>query len=94
VLLNPVRRNTEKYILHTTDISAVLTLINETAVAERVNIRNMMAETVEGGHKVTFSAEFGSGKTKKRRDRFFNAIISAQETKSLRNAEEEAQSVL
>ena len=94
VLLNPVRRSTEKYVMHTTDISAALTLINETAVAERVNIRNMMAETVEGGHKVSFSAEFGSGKMKKRRDRFFNAIISAQETKSLRNAEEEAQSVL
>lgn len=93
-LLNPVRRSTEKYTLETTDISASLTLINDQAITDRVNIRNMMAETIEGGHKIVFNAEFGSGKTKKRRDRFFQTIISAPETKSLRNAEEEAQSVL
>ncbi len=93
-LLKPIHKSSVKYILETTDISAALTTISEMAATERVDIQNMMAEVAEGGHKVSFQANFGSGKTKNRRQRFFDAIVSAPETKSLRNAEEEAQSVL
>ena len=94
VLLKPMHKSSETYILETTDISAALTTINEKAAAERVTIRNMMAQTIEGGHKVSFRADFGSGKLKNRRQRFFNAIVAAPETKSLQNADEEVQSVL
>ena len=94
VLMKPTHRSTERYILETTDISASLSVINEKAAAERVTIQNMMAQTIEGGHKVSFQADFGSGKLKNRRQRFFNAIIASPETKSLHNADEEAQSVL
>ncbi|MBQ2893644.1 MAG: MgtC/SapB family protein [Oscillospiraceae bacterium] len=93
-LLKPGHKNSSKYILETTDISAALITVNEMAAAERVNIQNLMAEAVEGGHRVSFQADFGSGKLKNRRQRFFNAIVSAPETKSLRNVEEEAQSIL
>lgn len=94
VLLRPTHKAAEKYILETTDISAALNTINEQASAERVTIQNLLAEAVEGGHKVSFQADFGNGHLKHRRQRFFNAIISAPETKSLHNAEEEVQSVL
>ena len=94
VLLRPSHKSAEKYILETTDISASLRKINEQASAERVSIENMMAETVEGGHKVSFRADFGGGHLKHRRQRFFDAIVSAPETKSLHNAEEEAQGVM
>ncbi|MBQ8769411.1 MAG: MgtC/SapB family protein [Oscillospiraceae bacterium] len=94
VLMNPANKRSATYILETTDISATLSTINEKASAERIAIRNMMAEAIEGGYKVSFNAEFGSGKLKNRRVRFFNAIIAAPETKSLHNADEEVQSVL
>ena len=93
-LLKPRNKSSEKYILETTDISATLTTISEMASVEGVVIRNLMAQTVEGGHKVSFRADFGGGQIKKRRQQFFNSIISAPETKSLHNADEEAQSVL
>ncbi len=94
VLLKPLHRSSDKYILETTDISAALTVINDKAAAERVMIRNMLAQSIEGGHKVTFSADFGSGHLKNRRQRFFDAIISAPETKSLHNADEEVHTKL
>lgn len=94
VLLRPSHKTAEKYILETTDISAALSKLNEQASAERVTIQNMMAEAIEGGHKITFNADFGNGHLKHRRQRFFNGVASAPETKSLHNAEEEAQSVL
>ncbi|MBQ7817466.1 MAG: MgtC/SapB family protein [Oscillospiraceae bacterium] len=94
VLMKPMHKSSEKYILETTDISASLANINEKATAERVNIQNMMAEVIDGGHKVSFHADFGSGKLKNRRQRFFNAIVAAPETKSLHNADEEVQRAL
>ncbi len=93
-LLKPLHRSSDKYILETTDISATLMRINETASAERVAVQNMMAQTIEGGHKVTFQADFGSGHLKNRRQRFFNTLVSAAETKSLHNADEEVHNVL
>lgn len=93
-LLKPRNKSSEKYVLETTDISATLTTINEMASVEGAAIRNLMAQTVEGGYKVSFRADFGGGQIKKRRQQFFNSIISAPETKSLHNADEEAQSVL
>ncbi len=93
-LLKPKHRSTEKYILETTDISATLTTINEMASVEGAVIQNLKAQTVEGGHKVSFRVEFGGGQLKKRRQQFFNSIISAPETKSLHNADEEVQSAL
>ncbi len=94
VLLRPSHKTAEKYILETTDISAALNRINEQASAERVTIQNLLAEAIGDGHRVTFNADFGNGHLKHRRQRFFNAIISAPETKSLHNAEEEAESIL
>ena len=94
VLLKPVRRSSAKYILETTDITAALNLINEAAGADGIVIRNLMAQTMDGGHKVSFLADFGGGHTKNRRQRFFQSLVSAPETKSLHNADEEVQTVL
>lgn len=93
-LLKPRHKSSEKYVLETTDISATLTTINEMASVEGAVIQNLKAQTVEGGYKVSFRADFGGGQIKKRRQQFFNSIISAPETKSLHNADEEVQSVL
>ena len=94
VLLKPLRRASEQYILETKDISAALNLINEAAGADGVTIQNLMAKAVDGGHQISFRADFGGGHTKNRRERFFRALAAAPETKSLHNAEEEVQSAL
>jgi len=94
VLLKPLHKSADTYILETTDISASLTLINEKAAVERVTVRNMLAQTIDGGHKISFCADFGSGKLKNRRQRFFNAIVAAPETRSLHNADEEVHTKL
>lgn len=94
ILMNPVHKRTEDYVLETTDISATLTLINDTASAEGVTVKNMTAQTVEGGHKVSFRADFGSGRIKNRRQRFFKTLVSAAEIRSVQNADNEVQSAL
>lgn len=94
VLMKPGNRKSADYILETTDIAAALTLINEQSGIERVTILNLLAQTMEDGHIVSFRAEFGSGHLKDRRQRFFNALASAPETKSLHHADEEVHSKL
>ena len=93
-VLKPRHKSSEKYILETTDISATLTRINEMAVVEGAAIQNMMAQSTQNGYKVSFRADFGGGQIKNRRQNFFNSLISAPETKSLHNADEEVQSPL
>ena len=82
------------YILETTDIAATLNLIQEQAAAERVNILNILAKATETGHTVTFRAEFTSGHRKTRRQRFFSALATAPETRSLHHSDEEVHSKL
>lgn len=94
VLLKPMHKSADEYILETTNISAALNTINEQATAEGVTIQNMLAKSTENGYAVSFRASFGNGYIKNRRQRFFNAIVSAPETKSLHNADEEVHTKL
>ena len=94
MLMKPTSGKNADYILETTDISATLTLIHERAAAEGANIVNILAKTIPEGHMVTFRAEFTTGHRKARRQRFFNALATAPETRSLHDSEEAVHSKL
>ena len=94
MLLKPANAKNADYILETTDIAAALNLIQEQAAVERVNILNILAKATETGHTVTFRAEFTSGHRKTRRQRFFSALATAPETRSLHHSDEEVHSKL
>ena len=93
-MMKPGNRNSAEYTLETTDIAATLTLLNEQAALEQVDIQNLLAKVIENGHSIRFRAVFGSGHLKKRRQRFFNALVTAPETKSLHHSEQEVHSKL
>lgn len=92
ILMNPNHKKSAEYILETTDISASLTRLNEVATANQTTVHNLMAQTIPDGHRLSFRAEFGSGQLKKRRQRFFDALICAPEIQSLHRAEDEVHS--
>lgn len=94
ILMKPANQKSAQYILETADIATTLSLIHEQATAERVNILNILAKTTENGHIITFQAEFTTGHRKARRERFFDALVTAPDTKSLHLAEEEVHSKL
>lgn len=88
VLVHPKSGVSGEYALETTDISAALELVNETAHAQRAAISNVSAKAVEGGHFVCFRAEFGSGHRKSRRQRFFDTLVTAPYVRSLHCSDE------
>jgi len=94
MLMKPSNKKSADYTMETTDISAALTLLNERSGIERVTILNLQAKTTENGHTLSFRAEFGNGHLKERRRRFFNALATAPETKSLHRSDEEVHSKL
>ena len=94
ILMKSANAKNADYILETTDIAASLNLIHEQAAAERANILNILAKTTDTGHTITFRAEFATGHRKTRRQRFFNALATAPETKSLHLSDEGVHSKL
>lgn len=78
------RRLREEYELETTDIAATLARINEEVQAQRGSVQNITAQVTEKGHKVTFRADFGGRHNKRHQQKFFDALIGAPETVSVR----------
>ena len=76
------------YVLETKNISAALSLINEAAQRDRVDISNIGAETLPDGHRITFQTYFSGRHSKNHRQHFFDALASAPETKCVHLAEE------
>ena len=82
------RRLREEYVLETTDIAASLALINENVQAQRGDVQNITAQTTERGHKIAFRADFGGRHNKRHQQKFFDALVSAPETISVRYSDE------
>ena len=82
------RRLREEYVLETRDITATLALIDENVQQQRGSVQNIMAEVSENGHKVTFRADFGGRHNKRHQQMFFDALVSAPETISVRYSDE------
>lgn len=88
VLLNP-HAKAKDYTADTDDVAAFLQLIQEAAKTAQCEIRNIQANHLEGTcFRVSFRAEFGLGRVKERRQKFFSAIASHSATRSVRMADE------
>ena len=57
------------------DVAAALQSVTELARKSKCEIRNLQAQRQTGGrYQLSFQAEFGRGKSKKRRQRFFEGL--------------------
>ena len=66
-----------KYILETKDISAGLAAINTHALKQRAAIRDMLTEQQpDGSYRITFQAEIGGLRGKKRRAKFLENLAA------------------
>ena len=82
------RRLREDYVLETRDIAATLALINENVQQQRGEVQNISAQVTENGHMVTFQADFGGRHNKRHQQKFFDALVSAPETISVKYSDE------
>ncbi len=81
-----------EYILETTDISASLDIISGHTQTDRTVVSNVLSETTEYGHRVTFQMHFHGRHSKKHQQNFFSELASAPSTRSLLRAGEKAES--
>ena len=88
LLVHPKHVASSEYTLETTDISAALTLLNDTAHKNLAQIHDVFAKAVEGGHLVTFRADFGNGNRKNRRQKFFDTLVTSPAVNALRCSDE------
>ncbi len=66
-----------EYAVETTDIANALHCINSHAKNAKCEIRNIQADNLPSGNcRITFVAEYGRGKAKHRRQRFFQALAT------------------
>jgi len=66
-----------EYSLDTTDVAAALTAMNRLAEENSGELSGIRAEKLPGGsYHMEFKVEFGRGKAKQRRQRFFEGLMS------------------
>lgn len=84
-----------KYILETKDISAGLAAINTHALKQRAAIRDMLTQQQsDGSYRITFQAEIGGIRGKKRRAKFLENLASDPAVISLHIASDSTASLL
>ena len=74
----------DEFILETDDIAAGLETINTLSQAHSAGIQNILAQQYGTGHRITFEANFGGAKSKKHRQAFFEALVTAREFRAVR----------
>ncbi len=88
VLMKPSNRLAYDYVLDTDNISATLEALSQQAQACSAVTQNILAQTTDQGHRVSFQVVFSGRHRDKHRQRFFNAMVSAPGTRSLQRADE------
>lgn len=83
-----------KYRMETHDISAGLAAINTHAMKQRAGIRDMLTQQLpDGGYRITFQAEIGGVRGKKRRAKFLENLAADPAVVSLHVCTEACTSV-
>lgn len=77
------------YTAETEDIAAGLQAVNAAALHCRAGLRDMLAEQLpQGGFRITFQAEIGGLRSKKRRNRFYELLAADPALKAVRLSSE------
>jgi putative Mg2+ transporter-C (MgtC) family protein len=79
--------NSIAYVLETCDIALSLTRIHDAAQAQKLTITDLSATQLESGHRITFRANYSGRHNKKHHQQFFDAIITAKETRLLQQSD-------
>ncbi len=90
VLMKPSHRSAYDYVLETENISATLEALSQQAQAYNAVTQNILAETADHGHRVSFQVIFSGRHRAKHRQSFFEAMINAPGTRSLQRTDEKA----
>ena len=81
LLLNSSSAHRE-YIVDTADVVAALQVINTLSHSVRCELQNIQAENLPDGIcRITFKADFGRGRVKRRRQEFFNGLTTSPAVK-------------
>lgn len=90
LLLNSSSSHRE-YIVDTADVVSALQTINTLSQSVRCELRNIRAETLpDGSCRITFKADFGRGRVKRRRQEFFKGLTASSAITVVDVAEESA----
>lgn len=81
------------YTLECTDLTAALEAIDHHAGAHGGLVHGLLAKQLEGTYLVTFHAQFHGARSRKRRARFFAALATDPNTKSIREGAEREEPV-
>ena len=88
VLVNPHSGNRE-FSLEADDVAEALKTINALASRCKCEIRDIRAEQLaEDSYRITFRAEFGRGKQKRRRQEFFEGLATKRSVRAVRSSDE------
>lgn len=79
--------NSIAYVLETCDIALSLTCIHDAAQAQKLTITDLSVAQLESGHRITFRANYSGRHNKKHHQQFFDAIITAKETRLLQQSD-------
>ncbi len=83
LLISP-HSNVREYVVDATEIVSALEAINTNALHQKCEIRNLRVEnTTDGIYRITFLAEFGRGKLKTRRQKYFEALAMTSAIRSV-----------
>lgn len=74
----------EGYVLETEDISASLTRLTALAQEQRLTLFDFAAEQLETGHRLTFRIHASGRRSRLHQQRFYEALATAPESRSLR----------
>lgn len=87
-LVHP-RTGTREYVAETEDVAAVLQSVTALARKNKCEIRDLQAERqANGSYRISFLAEFGGGKSKKRKQRFFEGLANDPAVNAVRIVDE------
>ena len=78
----------EQFSVDCRDVAQVLTVIHDAAQNHRAQLRDILAEKLEDGHRVTFRAVFHGIGAQKRRERFFAALAADSGLSAVRQGKE------
>ncbi len=77
----------EYYTLETADLSAALNRVNAVAKKQQVAVLDLSAEKTDAGYALRFRVNFVGRRHKKHHARFFEALATAPETRSVKIGE-------
>ena len=87
-MLKGAKRHNKDFVVVAVDAATAINAINCHADSTSCQISNIAIEEVDGGVKLTFHTEFGTGGRKRRQQRFIDSMVTTPGIRSIELADE------